>query len=248
MVDLREALRPAGTVTPLPISEIASRAGRRRRRRQVTIAAAALLATTGTTALIIDTVPRTNSAIVADTAEPLPSTTARPEPTEGPVPTASTTEPAGTGADTEPVPGDTRPTDAEPTEPQPADPTGTDTEPTDTEPTDIDPADTEPEAQEPGSEDTEPVTTPGFRTETTTTSRWEDGYCVEIEVSNDGETAARTWQVVLDLEGTIATLWSATVEDSTTGRFVFSGIDGYNATLGAGRITTFGACLDIEAG
>ncbi len=257
MVDLRESLRPAGSANPLPISEIAARAGRRRRRRLATVTAAALLATAGSAALIINTLPRSNAAIVADAAEPTPSTTDRPEPASGTEATPPTTGPAATeaapdaGADNGPE--DAGPTEADPAGDNPADAepeqaTDTGPEPTDTESPGIDRADTEPGDPETGSENAEPLTTPGLRTETTTTSRWEDGYCVEIEVNNEGETTARTWQVVLDLDGRIATLWSAAVDDSVDGRFVFSGVDGYNAVLDAGALTTFGACLDVEAG
>lgn len=90
-----------------------------------------------------------------------------------------------------------------------------------------------------------PMTTPGIRTSETITSQWDDGYCVQIEVINDS-TDQDSWQVVLDLDGTIATLWNATVSETSPGTFAFSGLEGYNATILAGAVTSFGACVDTD--
>jgi len=262
MVDLRESLQPAGSATPLPISEIAARAGRRRRRRLATITTAALLAMAGTATLIVNSVPRSNTAVVADAAEPAPSTMDEPGPTDGADTSPATTGPAATEADSddaipdETTPGTTAEEDtvsADTASTGPDRSTGDSASSTGADPSEtdgLDSPDSNPADIDTGDLGTggEPSTTPGLRTETTTTSQWEDGYCVEIEVNNEGETAARAWQVVLDLDGTIATLWSASIDDSTDGRFVFSGVAGYNATLDAGALTTFGACLDLEAG
>jgi cellulase/cellobiase CelA1 len=77
----------------------------------------------------------------------------------------------------------------------------------------------------------------------TTTSSWDDGYCVEVRVENT--TAAEVeWRVRSALGGTIATRWSATADDQGGGVVVFTGEEGYNRRLAPGASTTFGTCVD----
>jgi cellulase/cellobiase CelA1 len=88
------------------------------------------------------------------------------------------------------------------------------------------------------------TTTPGIRTTSTTTSAWEDGYCIRVRVDNDGSEAV-AWQVVIELDGTIATLWNATAAPGDGASTIFTGSD-WNAVLDPGALTTFGLCVDTE--
>jgi endoglucanase len=83
----------------------------------------------------------------------------------------------------------------------------------------------------------------GIVATSTTTSSWDDGYCVEVRVENT-TAAPADWKVRYALEGTIATLWSATADGQGDGVVVFTGEEGYNRQLAPGASTTFGTCVD----
>jgi cellulase/cellobiase CelA1 len=92
---------------------------------------------------------------------------------------------------------------------------------------------------------TTPTTTiPGIRTTSTTTSAWENGYCIRVRVDNDGSEAV-AWQVVIEFDGTIATLWNAKAGAGDSASTIFTGSD-WNAVLEPGGWTTFGLCIDTE--
>ncbi|MEL6980850.1 MAG: cellulose binding domain-containing protein, partial [Actinomycetota bacterium] len=84
-------------------------------------------------------------------------------------------------------------------------------------------------------------TSPGLRTSTTRTSAWEDGYCFQMEVVNDGADGAG-WQIVLELGGTVDTIWNARAAGSGD-QTIFSGLAGYNTDLDPRASTSFGACI-----
>lgn len=236
MVDLHDSLRPTGTVSPLPVSEIVTRAKRRKRRRQISATGLAV-ATMGIAGFAISVVPwtPTETATVADGGEafltdpPEASTddsSIREDSAEDSVDQPTTSRPPTSAGD------ETTPSSVE------AEPETSSTVPSDTQ------------SEGTASEDTasaqsRPVTTPGIRTNSTTTSEWEDGYCVQIDVVNDGPDR-RTWQVVLDPDGTVNTLWNATVVEASAGTFVFMGIGGYNDTIQPGASTSFGTCIDTN--
>jgi cellulase/cellobiase CelA1 len=83
----------------------------------------------------------------------------------------------------------------------------------------------------------------GIVATSTTTSSWEDGYCVEVRVENT-TAASADWRVRYALAGSIATLWSATADDQGDGVVVFTGEEDYNRRLAPGASTTFGTCVD----
>ncbi len=91
-----------------------------------------------------------------------------------------------------------------------------------------------------------PMTTPGIKTSETATSQWEDGYCIQVEVSNEAQ-GLDMWQVELDLNGVVATVWNATFVQLDGGTVLFTGLAGYNEDLGAGSTTSFGTCVDTDS-
>ncbi|MGH1492269.1 MAG: cellulose binding domain-containing protein [Acidimicrobiales bacterium] len=236
MVDLHDSLRPSGAAPPLPVSEIAAR-GKRRKRRRIISTAGVAAATLSIAAIAISSLPRSSAETVTvadessdettDQTTALPTTIASTINTDTTTTTATTTTP-----DTTTTTADSADTDA--------DSVGGGTD--DTESTTSTESSTS--LSDGGAED-HPLTTPGIRTSTTITSQWEDGYCMQIEVIN--ETVDRdSWEVGLDLDGTIATLWNATVFEMSSGTFVFSGLEDYNVTIQAGAVTSFGACIDTD--
>jgi hypothetical protein len=241
MVDLDDAFRPAGpAASRLPVGEIAARARRRRRRRVIrAVGVSAGLVTAGLlgATTLLDGSADTDLSTIG--AADLPAGPER----DGPEATGG--EVVGIEPD-RPIVGES-PVSVAPTSTPDRDPTGSDQPSSDastapaTEPA-TSGAGPEPEV-EPGPDDTAPAT-PGIRTTSTTTSAWEDGYCVRVRVDNDGADAV-TWRVVFEQDGTIATLWNATAEAADDGSTVFAGAD-WNATLSPGGWTTFGLCLDTD--
>lgn len=223
MVDLDQSLRPIATVAPPPVSEIVARVEKRKRRRQISMTGL-VVATTCVAAVAIIRLPDPSSstAAVADIDEST-STTADvvvAEATDPPDTTPSTSSSTASVADS------STPTQT---------PTQTQTPSTAPEPgrgTSV-----------PGAAG--PVTSPGIRTDATTTSQWATGYCKQFEVINDGSDQTR-WQVVLELNGTIAELWNAAAVDIGGGTYVISGAEGYNTIVEPGSITSFGTCVDTN--
>ncbi len=227
MVDLHNALRPNQTAEPLPVSEITARAKRRKRRRA-----------TSATGLTVATLGIAAVGIVSLAGSPPPTSTVADGSADQP--TETTASPAGTDATstTERLDGPvstTPPATA-------VDETGASLADTEQTSSSLAPDGTAPD-------DSQPATTPGIQTSSTTTSEWATGYCVQVEVLNDGVDAVDrdTWQVALDLGGTIAEVWSANAVDAGGGTFVFSGLPGYNEAIGAGSVTSFGTCVDTVA-
>ncbi|MEM9134340.1 MAG: cellulose binding domain-containing protein [Actinomycetota bacterium] len=215
MVDLREALRPEPTETAPPLADIAARARRRRRRRHQARAGAGALALV---ALLVGygAFPRSSSNLttVADPAVDPP--TAATTPDGSPDRTAAPSVPTS-----RPVGGDEAPDGAAPSaEPGAGDADGTD------------------------GDGERPVTTPGIATTSVTTSSWEGGYCLQIEVVNE-TSAQQRWQVVLDEGGSVAEVWNAEVEE-VDDVLVFTGEEGFNPTVDPSSSTGFGACIDRD--
>lgn len=75
------------------------------------------------------------------------------------------------------------------------------------------------------------------------TSRWGGGYCVQVNVRNDGH-APVSWAIVMDVEGAIANLWNAKANEVSGRTQRFVGVE-WNATLGASQSTNFGYCADL---
>ena len=248
MVDLHESLRPAVTAAPPPVEEIAARArGRRRRRRAsatgvgvlaiglAAVATAGALRGPDATVTVADASPDGPSEATSPTTEDSPTwSEPRPEPDAlAPSPTSGLAADSGQardrdgsdlgdGSDRIDGSGD-------------GDGSASSTDQLETPSSSMAPP------------PPRPTTSPGLAIDETITSRWEDGYCLQIEVVNDAAERS-AWQVVLDLDGTIATTWNAAVADAGDGRFVFSGLADYNPTIGPGEATTFGACVDTVSG
>ncbi len=110
-------------------------------------------------------------------------------------------------------------------------------------------AETDPPAPGPETPDSivapNPRPTPGLKTTVTTTSRWDAGYCFQIDLLND-TTEAQAWSLPIEVVGTVATIWNAVVIENEAGTSVFAGEEGHNTTIGPGALTTFGACIDTE--
>lgn len=248
MVDLQESLRPSGTTPPRPVSQIAADAKRRKRRRTVatTGTVATVLAIGGFAAVAVLRSPAPVTTIADGAAtEQSAVTAALPDSGDPPTPDlslqdSSNPEATGSAEDSGPGPAEDEPPDdaglSEETAPvesagqsegaAPADSSG-------------DEAGTATTGTTPATDD--PVTTPGLGINTTITSEWEDGYCVQIEVENDTDDQ-QTWQVVIERDGTVASLWNASVSE-VRGSFVFAGEEGYNTTLEPRADTSFGTCI-----
>ena len=238
MVDLQRSLRPNDTIPPLPVSELAARAAGRKKRKRVATSGL-VLGCVGVAVLAFANLPRssTNTATVADGTEitavdrPAPEATTEPTTAES----SATESPAGDQQDSAPPTAETEAVD-EPTPTVTAVPPSTDS------------AD-QAELDNYGLDGSGPApsTTPGITTETTTTSSWEDGYCMQVTVINEGDKPV-TWQVVLHLGGDIAELWNAAATsyegDLDGDLVVFSGKADYNTALQAGETTSFGTCVD----
>jgi cellulase/cellobiase CelA1 len=228
VVDLRAAFRPfvddAASGPRRPMAEVAERAeGARRRRNRRRSAAAGLAGVAGLAAVVfavLGTLGSGGPSGDVSTVDPAGSTSAtpaaeRPEDTaatSAPPPTTAAEPPEGTATSAPPV------TTAAPGSPEPGEPTPT-------------PGDPPLVALVDGV-----VATP------TTTSSWEDGYCVQVRVENTGASPV-AWKVRYALAGTIATLWNAVADDQGGGTVVFTG-DDVNHDLAAGASTTFGTCVD----
>ncbi|MEZ4297156.1 MAG: DUF1592 domain-containing protein [Polyangiaceae bacterium] len=74
-------------------------------------------------------------------------------------------------------------------------------------------------------------------------SHWGTGYCSSVKVENTGS-AAVTWSVSLDLDGTLTDVWNAeSAPDGAKTKFV--GL-AYNATLDPGQTASFGFCATLQ--
>jgi rhamnogalacturonan endolyase len=71
---------------------------------------------------------------------------------------------------------------------------------------------------------------------------WGTGYCADVVVENL-TSADLTWQIEVEVQGTISSLWNA-VDTPLTGDWVqFSGVS-WNATIPPAQTTSFGFCAD----
>jgi len=75
------------------------------------------------------------------------------------------------------------------------------------------------------------------------TSRWQTGYCVQVNVRNAGQ-APVSWAIVMDVDGVIANLWNATASEVSGRSQRFVGVE-WNATLGGSQSTNFGYCANL---
>jgi hypothetical protein len=75
------------------------------------------------------------------------------------------------------------------------------------------------------------------------TSRWQTGYCVQVNVRNDGQ-APVSWAIVMDVDGVIANLWNAKASEVSGRSQEFVGVE-WNATIGASQSTNFGYCANL---
>ena len=275
MVDLHDALRPTDTTPPLPMSEITVRARRRRRQRRTRVAGLTTVALSlggFAVANLVTSAP--DQAVAADGAG-VSGTADQLEPASGrsgtSSPPAEGDDPA-TLPDPDDTPADNGQDGDVTTGPGAGDPgdgatddgadgndgntddgsggTGTGTTlPGATGSTSgpgvSDPMPTVP-STDPVPGDTVVEAPAGLRTEVTTTSAWEDGYCIRVRLDNDGSSPV-TWRVALALDGSLASLWSATLEPADPdlgGALAFTGEPDYNTTLDPGAFTSFGMCLD----
>ncbi len=86
-----------------------------------------------------------------------------------------------------------------------------------------------------------PMTSPGIDAMVMQDSKWDAGECNTVTVTNTTD-AAITWQVVLQLQGTIQNAWNGeyTQQDTT---YVWVGAP-YNAVVDPKTSTSFGFCLN----
>lgn len=75
------------------------------------------------------------------------------------------------------------------------------------------------------------------------TTRWDGGYCMQVDLRNPGAEPV-SWQVELPVAGGITSLWSARATPLSADRARFVGED-YNATLRPEGTTTFGWCAQL---
>jgi endoglucanase len=73
------------------------------------------------------------------------------------------------------------------------------------------------------------------------TNDWGSGYCADVQVKN-GSTTTQTWRVVVQIEGSIYTLWNAVWQQSGSS-LTASGVS-WNATLAPGATAQFGYCAN----
>lgn len=83
----------------------------------------------------------------------------------------------------------------------------------------------------------------GILWERVETSRWQSGYCVQVNIQNTDPTP-KAWAIDMPVEGVFANLWSATATPVSGDVHRFVGVE-YNATLGAGQSTNFGFCANL---
>ncbi|MEE2830491.1 MAG: DUF1592 domain-containing protein [Myxococcota bacterium] len=73
-------------------------------------------------------------------------------------------------------------------------------------------------------------------------SDWVAGYCADVTVENPLAVEV-TWQIELEIEGTISSLWNAIDTPTSSGSVQFVGV-AWNASIPAGQSTSFGFCAD----
>ncbi len=82
----------------------------------------------------------------------------------------------------------------------------------------------------------------GISWTTVQTNSWETGYCMNVDVKNDG-TAQATWAIEFAVEGTINNLWNAAQSPGAGGKQRFVGVE-WNKTLSPGATAAFGFCAE----
>lgn len=232
MADLHDALRPSSTPSPPSVEELAARARRRKRHRVRKATGGAVVAAAIATVALAGLPRPPQSVTVADgVADDRSDGSAR-----STAPESDVTAPADAAP----------PSTTEPTDTSQATTQGAESENTAPSTSVTEPDDTAPDQNSP---DTvvapHPRQTPGLQTTVTTTSRWDDGYCFQIDLVN-GTTHMNTWSLPIELDGTVATIWNAVVVEDEAGTSVFAGEDGYNTEIGPGALTSFGACVDTD--
>jgi hypothetical protein len=81
----------------------------------------------------------------------------------------------------------------------------------------------------------------------TITSDWPEGYCAEVAVHNNGDTALSTWQVVLDTnESQIDNLWNGVFAQNGSEYTVTPEL--WNAVIEPGGMQPFGFCATKTGG
>ncbi|MCY1072687.1 DUF1592 domain-containing protein [Nannocystis sp. RBIL2] len=85
-----------------------------------------------------------------------------------------------------------------------------------------------------------PMTSPGIDVQITQDSKWEQGECNSVTVSNTTG-APIVWQVAIAMQGTIQNAWNAKYTQDTM-HFVWTG-EPYNAEVAAQGTTSFGFCI-----
>jgi hypothetical protein len=73
-------------------------------------------------------------------------------------------------------------------------------------------------------------------------SHWGAGYCSTVKVQNTSDVTV-TWEITLDVDGTITDLWNAVSEPAGT-QTKFVGLD-YNAVLDPAEAASFGFCASL---
>ncbi len=86
-----------------------------------------------------------------------------------------------------------------------------------------------------------PSTSPGVDVNVVQDSKWDAGECNSVTVTNSTD-APITWQVVLELKGTIQNAWNAKYAQMDT-TFVWTG-EAYNAEVAGKASVSFGFCLN----
>ena len=88
----------------------------------------------------------------------------------------------------------------------------------------------------------------GLSVEVVTQSQWGSGYCVDVFVTNVGDTAT-TWEFDLEVDGAIETLWNAeSTELASDANGVVIRVTGlwWNAELAPGATAQFGFCARTD--
>jgi cellulase/cellobiase CelA1 len=221
MADLRRSLRPfvdaASASGPrLQIDELAARARRRRARRRTRLAATAGLAATIAVVFTLtrpDSAPDDTEVSVVDSSHPTTTTTTA-------APSATTTPGV-----TDPITADVPSATTASTAPRPPGTATVDT-------------------TSPGIGNDDRLTSPiaGLAANSTTTSSWDTGYCLQITVENTTASPA-DWQLDFAAGGTIADKWNVLATEHGDGTITFTG-EPFNHTLPPTATTSFGTCID----
>ncbi len=74
-------------------------------------------------------------------------------------------------------------------------------------------------------------------------SNWGSGYCKSVTVTNIS-TDAITWEISLEVPGTINSLWNAEQAPGNGDEVIFTGVS-WNATISPGQAADFGFCAQI---